>query len=124
VKVTIPCLVVRSKLIIAKTRGVSEGTVKIHLGSIFQQPGVPNHAAAVAIYNAWQSGYLEVLKREADASPRPAPGDASPAAAARHRLAHLRAASGDRRAFVPNGSRTSTPLRRLNAVISKPPHNA
>jgi CheY-like chemotaxis protein len=38
----------------------------------------PNRAAAVAIYNGWQNGYLEVLKREADASPRPALGDAGP----------------------------------------------
>jgi DNA-binding NarL/FixJ family response regulator len=64
--------------IIAKTLGISEGTVKIHLGSIFQQLGAPNRAAAVAIYNGWQNGYLEVLKREADASPRPALGDAGP----------------------------------------------
>jgi len=64
--------------IIAKTLGISEGTVKIHLGSIFQQLGAPNRAAAVAIYNGWQNGYLEVLKREADASPRPSLGDAGP----------------------------------------------
>ncbi|WP_244164221.1 response regulator transcription factor [Caballeronia sordidicola] len=62
--------------IIAKTLGISEGTVKIHLGSIFQQLGAPNRAAAVAIYNGWQNRHLEVLKREADASPRPSLGDA------------------------------------------------
>jgi DNA-binding NarL/FixJ family response regulator len=63
---------------IAKTLGISEGTVKIHLASIFAQLGAPNRAAAVAIYNGWQNGYLEVLRREADASPRPALGDAGP----------------------------------------------
>lgn len=64
--------------IIAKTLGISEGTVKIHLASIFQQLGAPNRAAAVAIYNGWQNGYLEVLKREADATPRPELGVAGP----------------------------------------------
>ncbi|WP_255580943.1 response regulator transcription factor [Caballeronia sp. dw_276] len=62
--------------IIAKTLGISEGTVKIHLGSIFQQLGAPNRAAAVAIYNGWQNRHLEVLRRESDASPRPSIGDA------------------------------------------------
>jgi DNA-binding NarL/FixJ family response regulator len=62
--------------IIAKTLGISEGTVKIHLGSIFQQLGAPNRAAAVAIYNGWQNRHLEVLRREVDASPRPSIGDA------------------------------------------------
>jgi DNA-binding NarL/FixJ family response regulator len=63
---------------IARTLGISEGTVKIHLASIFAQLGAPNRAAAVAIYNGWQNGYLEVLRREADASPRPALGEAGP----------------------------------------------
>jgi hypothetical protein len=52
---------------IARTLGISEGTVKIHLASIFAQLGAPNRAAAVAIYNGWQNGYLEVLRRGADA---------------------------------------------------------
>ncbi len=39
--------------IIAKTLGISEGTVKIHLGNIFQQLGAPNRAATVTIYNGW-----------------------------------------------------------------------
>jgi DNA-binding NarL/FixJ family response regulator len=64
--------------IIARTLGISEGTVKIHLASIFAQLGAPNRAAAVAIYNGWQNGYLEVLRREVDAPPRPALGDAGP----------------------------------------------
>ncbi|MBY4713049.1 response regulator transcription factor [Burkholderia cepacia] len=46
---------------IARTLGISEGTVKIHLASIFQQLGAANRAAAVAIYNGWLSPHLEVL---------------------------------------------------------------
>jgi DNA-binding NarL/FixJ family response regulator len=39
---------------IARTLGISEGTVKIHLSSVFQQLGASNRAAAVALYNGWQ----------------------------------------------------------------------
>jgi DNA-binding NarL/FixJ family response regulator len=49
---------------IARTLGISEGTVKIHLASIFQQLGAPNRAAAVAIYNGWLMPHLEVLRPE------------------------------------------------------------
>lgn len=52
---------------IAKTLGISEGTVKIHLASIFQQLGATNRAAAVAIYNGVQNAHLEIL-RSGDAS--------------------------------------------------------
>jgi len=64
--------------VIAKTLGISEGTVKIHLASIFQQLGAVNRAAAVAIYNGWQNNCLEVLRRESDASARPALGEPGP----------------------------------------------
>jgi DNA-binding NarL/FixJ family response regulator len=47
---------------IAKTLGISEGTVKIHLASIFQQLGATNRAAAVAIYNNVQNTHLEILR--------------------------------------------------------------
>ncbi|WP_244815786.1 response regulator transcription factor [Caballeronia sp. Lep1P3] len=47
---------------IAKTLGISEGTVKIHLASIFQQLGATNRAAAVAIYNGVQNAHLEILR--------------------------------------------------------------
>ncbi|KDR25841.1 MULTISPECIES: response regulator transcription factor [Caballeronia] len=47
---------------IAKTLGISEGTVKIHLASIFQQLGATNRAAAVAIYNGVQNSHLEILR--------------------------------------------------------------
>ena len=104
--------------IIAKTLGISEGTVKIHLGSIFQQLGAPNRAAAVAIYNGWQNRYLEVLRREADASPRPALGDAG--------LVPLRAPAAlltysprpeDGRTSAADGCSTSTSLWRLTRTV-------
>jgi DNA-binding NarL/FixJ family response regulator len=63
---------------IARTLGISEGTVKIHLASIFQQLGAPNRAAAVAIYNGWLSSQLEVLRAECDSAPKPALGQAGP----------------------------------------------
>ena len=59
---------------IARTLGISEGTVKIHLASIFQQLGAPNRAAAVAIYNGWLAAQLEVLRTEPDSAPRPVLG--------------------------------------------------
>ncbi|MGA7776884.1 MAG: response regulator transcription factor [Paraburkholderia sp.] len=59
---------------IARTLGISEGTVKIHLASIFQQLGAPNRAAAVALYNGWLSANLEVLRSDHEATPRPVMG--------------------------------------------------
>ncbi|SAK73386.1 transcriptional regulator [Caballeronia arationis] len=64
--------------VIAKTLGISEGTVKIHLASIFQQLGAVNRAAAVAIYNGWQNGCLEVLRPEDNGRVRPALGEPGP----------------------------------------------
>ncbi|MGH8779168.1 LuxR C-terminal-related transcriptional regulator [Paraburkholderia sp.] len=63
---------------IARTLGISEGTVKIHLASIFQQLGAPNRAAAVAIYNGWLAAQLEVLRNQLQQTPRPALGEAGP----------------------------------------------
>jgi DNA-binding NarL/FixJ family response regulator len=63
---------------IARTLGISEGTVKIHLASIFQQLGAPNRAAAVAIYNGWMSTQLEVLRAEHESAPRPVLGQPGP----------------------------------------------
>ena len=63
---------------IARTLGISEGTVKIHLASIFQQLGALNRAAAVAIYNDWQSPHLEVLRSPSDSAPKPVLGQAGP----------------------------------------------
>jgi DNA-binding NarL/FixJ family response regulator len=59
---------------IARTLGISEGTVKIHLASIFQQLGAPNRAAAVALYNGWLSAQLEVLRSGLESAPRPVMG--------------------------------------------------
>ncbi|WP_144108281.1 helix-turn-helix transcriptional regulator [Paraburkholderia sp. BCC1886] len=59
---------------IARTLGISEGTVKIHLTSIFQQLGAPNRAAAVALYNGWLSAHLQVLRNGSEASIRPLMG--------------------------------------------------
>ncbi len=63
---------------IAKTLGISEGTVKIHLACIFQQLGAPNRAAAVAIYNGWLSSQLQVLSDDAAQAPKPVPGESGP----------------------------------------------
>ena len=63
---------------IARTLGISEGTVKIHLASIFQQLGAPNRAAAVAIYNGWLTPQLEVLRAEAQSAPKPVLGRGGP----------------------------------------------
>jgi DNA-binding CsgD family transcriptional regulator len=59
---------------IARTLGISEGTVKIHLTSIFQQLGAPNRAAAVALYNGWLSNHLQVLRNGGDGLLRPIMG--------------------------------------------------
>ena len=61
---------------IARTLGISEGTVKIHLSSIFQQLGAPNRAAAVALYNGWLSNHLQVLHKNGEAAARPVMGQA------------------------------------------------
>lgn len=59
---------------IARTLGISEGTVKIHLTCIFQQLGAANRAAAVALYNGWMSSHLQVLRNPSEGSTRPAMG--------------------------------------------------
>ncbi|MBR8386155.1 response regulator transcription factor [Burkholderia cenocepacia] len=63
---------------IARTLGISEGTVKIHLASIFQQLGAANRAAAVAIYNGWLSPHLEVLLANRNRARKPAIGEHGP----------------------------------------------
>jgi len=60
---------------IARMLGISEGTVKIHLASIFQQLGAPNRAAAVAIYNGWMAEQLQVLCTQEDPPPKPTHGE-------------------------------------------------
>ncbi|MEX3811664.1 LuxR C-terminal-related transcriptional regulator [Paraburkholderia sp. BR13439] len=56
---------------IARTLGISEGTVKIHLTSIFQQLGAPNRAAAVALYNGWLTNHLQVLRNNGEHGAQP-----------------------------------------------------
>nr|WP_322014582.1 response regulator transcription factor [Paraburkholderia sp. J12] len=63
---------------IARALGISEGTVKIHLTSIFQQLGAPNRAAAVAIYNGLLSNQLEVLRTRFELAPKPVHGAHGP----------------------------------------------
>ncbi|MFP5303745.1 helix-turn-helix transcriptional regulator, partial [Cobetia sp. SIMBA_158] len=63
---------------IARALGISEGTVKVHLASIFQQLGAPNRAAAVAIYNGLLSNQLQVLRTRRDSPRKPAHGEHGP----------------------------------------------
>jgi DNA-binding NarL/FixJ family response regulator len=63
---------------IARTLGISEGTVKIHLASIFQQLGATNRAAAVALYNGWLTSYFEALHRDQKSPVRPVMGQPGP----------------------------------------------
>ncbi|MCF2134393.1 response regulator transcription factor [Mycetohabitans endofungorum] len=63
---------------IARALGISEGTVKIHLGAIFEKLGATNRAAAVAIYNGWQTGALEVLRDATQQARQPVYGEAGP----------------------------------------------
>lgn len=54
---------------IARALGISEGTVKIHLASVFKMLGATNRAAAVAIYNGWL--FEQVQSRGAIQRPLP-----------------------------------------------------
>lgn len=56
---------------IARALGISEGTVKIHLASVFRMLGATNRAAAVAIYNGWL--FEQVQLRGAVHRPIPPP---------------------------------------------------
>jgi hypothetical protein len=74
---------------IARTLGISEGTVKIHLTSIFQQLGAPNRAAAVALYNGWLSAHLQVLRNDGGGQARPVMGQAGMVPLRRRTLRHF-----------------------------------
>jgi DNA-binding NarL/FixJ family response regulator len=63
---------------IARALGISEGTVKVHLTSIFQQLGAPNRAAAVAIYNGLLANQLQVLRARCERPPKPKHGEHGP----------------------------------------------
>ncbi|WP_322043061.1 response regulator transcription factor [Paraburkholderia sp. J67] len=60
---------------IARALGISEGTVKVHLASIFQQLGAPNRAAAVAIYHGLLSSQLQVLRTRRESAAKPSYGE-------------------------------------------------
>ncbi len=51
---------------VARALDISEGTVKIHLGTIYKLLGATNRASAVALYNNWQ---FERKKAEEDHPP-------------------------------------------------------
>lgn len=59
---------------IARALGISEGTVKIHLATIFKVLGASNRAAAVAIYNGWLFNQAERLPDSPDTRPSSDPG--------------------------------------------------
>jgi len=87
---------------IARTLGISEGTVKIHLTSIFQQLGAPNRAAAVALYNGWLANHLQVLRNKGQSLLRPVMGQAG--------LVPLRRAALRRFEYPLSANETAAPL--------------
>ncbi|WP_347556400.1 response regulator transcription factor [Robbsia sp. KACC 23696] len=54
---------------IARALGISEGTVKIHLATVFKTLGASNRAAAVAIYNGWLFEQLDGSRNGAATPP-------------------------------------------------------
>ncbi|MCX8565574.1 MAG: two component transcriptional regulator, LuxR family [Glomeribacter sp. 1016415] len=97
--------------LIARTLNISEGTVKIHLASIFNILGASNRAAAVAIYNGWQFNTLEVLHDTTQPlEPNPSQARHAPVALTQPKA-------------TPAGSAVNTyPL--LIAAQTTPPYNA
>ncbi|MGY6160812.1 LuxR C-terminal-related transcriptional regulator [Paraburkholderia strydomiana] len=87
---------------IARTLGISEGTVKIHLTSIFQQLGAPNRAAAVALYNGWLTNHLQVLRSNAEGLLRPVMGEPG--------AVPLRRATGRRFQYPLSANDSTAPL--------------
>ncbi|MFL9964413.1 response regulator transcription factor [Paraburkholderia sediminicola] len=95
---------------IARTLGISEGTVKIHLTSIFQQLGAPNRAAAVALYNGWLTNHLQVL-RNGEGTARPVMGQAGVVPLRRHKPRRFQypLPADDTSAPLPMAAEPSTP---------------
>ena len=96
---------------IARTLGISEGTVKIHLTSIFQQLGAPNRAAAVALYNGWLTNHLQVLRNNGEGTTRPVMGQAGAVPLRRHKLRRFQypLPASDTSAPLPMAAEPSTP---------------
>ena len=97
---------------IARTLGISEGTVKIHLASIFQQLGAPNRAAAVAIYNGWLTPQLLVLRPESEGAPKPALGQAGPVPLRSGRGYKYPLLDTEERHALPMAAEPETPFRK------------
>lgn len=96
---------------IARTLGISEGTVKIHLTSIFQQLGAPNRAAAVALYNGWLAKHLQVLRNHSESATRPVMGQPGvvPLRRGRPRGFQYPLPSGDTSPSLPMAAEPGTP---------------
>lgn len=56
---------------IARALGISEGTVKIHLATVFKTLGASNRAAAVAIYNGWWFEQVDASRANVTLLPPP-----------------------------------------------------
>ncbi len=99
---------------IARTLGISEGTVKIHLTSIFQQLGASNRAAAVALYNGWMSSHLQVLRKNSDGRGSSGHGASRRDTVAAHRAAAIPVSVAGQRheRAIANGRRTRHALWR------------
>jgi DNA-binding NarL/FixJ family response regulator len=96
---------------IARTLGISEGTVKIHLTSIFQQLGATNRAAAVALYNGWLTSHLQVLRNSSEGSARSVMGQAGVVPLRRHKVRRFEypLPADDTSASLPMAAEPSTP---------------
>ena len=107
---------------IARTLGISEGTVKIHLTSIFQQLGAPNRAAAVALYNGWLTNHLQVLRSKGESLLRPVMGQpgAVPLRRAPRRGFHYPLSANDTTAPMPMAAEPDTPYEDAPAADLAP----
>ena len=109
---------------IARTLGISEGTVKIHLTSIFQQLGAPNRAAAVALYNGWLSNHLQVLRNNGEGTAHPVMGQAGviPLRRPKRRRFPYPLPANDTSAPLPMAAEPSTPYgdSPLTGLTSEP----
>jgi DNA-binding NarL/FixJ family response regulator len=109
---------------IARTLGIAEGTVKIHLTSIFQQLGAPNRAAAVALYNGWLTKHLQVLRNHNESTARPVMGQPGLVPLRRRTLRRFQypLPSGDTSPSLSMAAEPTTPYGEVSsaAPLSKP----
>ncbi|UUM21227.1 response regulator transcription factor [Mycoavidus sp. SF9855] len=110
--------------VIARALNISEGTVKIHLTSIFKMLGATNRAAAVAIYNGWQFQTLEVLHNTAQTIEPNAIHDlCSPIPLRQSKLAQAPAATSENGPALLIAAQTTAPYNALETQ-SVSPQNA